>query len=309
MAGISQGSARRMGVLVLLGVSLLGIGTSSSDAAKNEKHLIRLKFSQGRRLKYDWRVKSDLRWYPQRAGLTWGQVDTNITFELEEKLVRESGACTCVVHGKKLKSTVKGPKGTLSISATERSARISTPKNRAKETIKSPFDREMTVTIGPRGGVRYGTGIAVIAPYFRIGVDNIFWRMLTTAPKQAVGVGDEWKADFKLRLPDSRGEPLNVKGEARVLGWKKLNGHRCLVIKLNAKLTLKDTTVTFRNGDRRHIRKGEYEVGGVALWDVQGGILRAAEAEGEIRLDTDKPNKSILKGTGSARLRLLSTKK
>jgi len=309
MSGISQSSARRIAVLVMLALSLLVTGAPSTDAAKETKHLIRWKFGEGRELKYNWRVKSDLRWYPQRAGLKWRKVDTDITFELKEKLVRESGACTFEVRGENLKSTVKGPKGTWTISATERSARISTPGESAKETVKSPFEREMTLTIGPRGGVRYGTGLGLIAPYFRIGVDNIFWRLLTTAPREPVGVGDHWRADFKLRLPDSAGEPLNVKGEARVPGWKEFKGHKCLVIRLDAKLTLKDTTVTFRNGDRRHIRKGRYEVSGVALWDARRGILCAAEAEGQIRLDTDKPNKTVLKGKGSARLRLLSTKK
>lgn len=309
MKGLSQRPAVSILSMGLAGLMLLSFATTSIGADNDKKYLIRWKFGEGWKLRYEWEVESELRWRPQRENLEWVEVDTNFAFELEEKLVRESGACTFELHGKKLKSKVRGPKGTLSIDATERSARIKAFDKSKQIKGDSPFEREMTVTIGPRGLVRYGTNVGILAPFFRVGVDNIFWNILTTAPNQEVGVGDKWDIDFKLRLPDSVGNPLHVTGSGRVTGWKKVKGHKCLVIKLESELSLEDTTVTFRNGDQRHVKKGRYGVSGIALWDVRNGILCGAEVNGELLLDTDKPNKSALKGKGRTKLRLVSSKK
>lgn len=309
MKELSQRVAFKTLAAVLAGVMLLSLGATSAGAEKSKKYLLRWKFGADRTLKYNWEVESELRWRPQRGNLKWVEVDTNFTFELKEKLIRESGACTFNLYGKKLKGKVKGPEGTWTIDATERSARIKRIDKSAKVKTDSPFEKEMTVTIGPRGGARYGTGVGLIAPFFRVGVDNIFWRILTTAPKEEVGVGDKWDVDFNLRLPDSRGNPLQVTGTGRVTGWKTIKGHKCLVLKLECVLELKDTMVTFKNGDQRHVKKGRYEVSGKAMWDPRKGILCGAEANGELLLDTDKPNKSTLKGKGRTKLRLLSVRK
>lgn len=305
----SQRAARRTLAAVLVGIMLLSLGATSAGAEKNKKYLLRWKFGEGRTLKYNWQVESELRWQPQRSDLTWVAVDTDFTFELKEKLVRESGACTFNLYGKNLKGKVKGPEGTLTIDATERSARIKRADKSATIKADSPFEKEMTVTIGPRGAVRYGTGVWPIAPFFHVGVDNIFWHILTTAPSREVAVGDKWDVDFNLRLPDSRGNPLHVTGTGRVTGWKTIKGHKCLALKLECVLELKDTTVTFKNGDQRHINKGRYEVSGTAMWDTRQGILCGAEANGELLLDTDQPDKSTLKGKGRTKLSLLSAKK
>lgn len=308
MRGLHKASAAAAFIAVLFGLCCPSLAAKSSQSRGKGKHLIRLKFREGRRLKYRLQVKGGADWKPRKQGLTWGKLDTEFTFKLEGKTIRDSGACTFDLAGERLKSTVKGPKGTLSVSATRSSWEVSPQGGRRIVLPDSPLKKPMTITIGPRGGFRGSTGLYPILPCFAVHVDLVFWTLLTVAPAEPVGVGDEWAVDFNVQLPDSRGKPLHVAGKGKVTGWEKYRGRRCLVIKLEAKAELEDTTITLRNGDSLHIKSGKYEVAGKAMWDVDAGLLCSAEAECELKVISDKPSQTTLTGQATSKLTLVSGK-
>ena len=123
-----------------------------------------------------------------------------------------------------------------------------------------------------------------------------------------MGKGDAWDVDFDTRLPDSDGEMMHVKAKARVKGWRTVDKRRCLVIVVDGEATLKDTTVTLRNGDRMHVKKGKYTVAGETLWDVQQGLFRSATASSALTVSATKPQKAELRARSKASLKLASVK-
>ena len=280
------------------------IGAKSCYADDGKKYLIRPDWREGQRLKCRLNVNAEANWDPKKSGLSWGEVDTEFEFEVKGKTLRDSGACTFDLNGKRLKSSANGSKGKLSISADESKATIKSSKSSHSLKVDSPFKKPMTVTLGPLGGFRYGTGLHPIVPYFWVGVDRLFWHVLTTAPHKEVGVGDHWEVDFDMRLPDSRGEPLHIAGKAKVDGWQKVGDQKCLVIRMEGEKTLENTTVTLKNGDRLHVKRGRYEVSGKALWDVKRGLLRRASAQCALDINADKPKKSTLKARAQAELKV-----
>lgn len=294
----------RLTAIVVLAASVLTLCARPTRAAESKKYLIRPNWREGERLKCRLEVEADVGWDPKKTGLSWVEVDTEFDFELKGKALRESGACTFELNGKRLKASAKGPEGKLSISADESKATIRSSKSNHSLKVDSPFTRPMTATLGPLGGFRYGTGLYPVAPYFWVGVDRLFWRILTTAPQKEVGVGDEWEVDFAVHIPDSTGEPLHIAGKAEVTGWENVGDRKCLVVKMKGKTELEDTTVTLKNGDRVHVDQGRYEVAGKALWDVKEGLLRRAEAECELRVSADEPYRSTLKGRARAKLKV-----
>ena len=117
-----RSSARRC-LLWTLSIALLGslgaeAGAAEATSTGSKKYLIRHEFREGRKLKYRLEVDSDARWSPRKENLTWAKVNTDFTFRLKAKAVRESGACTFGLTGTKLKSKVEGPKGWIAVSYT-----------------------------------------------------------------------------------------------------------------------------------------------------------------------------------------------
>lgn len=306
MRGLPRHSAAFIFAVVFLGACVVGTQAHAASGGPEKKYLIRHAFREGRKLKYRLEVEADAEWRPRQEGRTWGEVDTDFTFLLTGKTVRENGSCTFDLSGKKLMSKVRGPKGTVSVSATPSRFKISTPKGKVKIRKENPLTKPMTATIGPRGAFLYGTGLFPVLPFFRVPVDRIAWHILTVAPPQEVGKGDRWERDFDVRLPDSIGKPLHVVAKARVAGWREVGGRRCLVIRLEGRAALKNTTVTLKNGDRLFVKRGTYEVEGAAMWDVKNGLLCSAEAACALKLISTKPSKAAWHSRGRVKLRLLS---
>ena len=295
-------------VAVLLGSSALMLGAKSSGS-KKKGYLIRPKFWEDQKLKYRLEVEGDVRWTPKKPALLWGKVDTEFVFTLTEKAIREDGACIFDLAGERLKSKVDGPEGRVSVSATRSQWEVQREGHRRYiMREKNPLKNPMTVTIGPRGEFRGGTGLAPIARFFVAHMDRKFWDLLTVAPAEEVNVGDKWRADFKLQLPDSRGEPLQVDVEAKVTGWKKYGAHNCLVCELRAKAELKNTEVMLRNGDRIEVKSGKYEARGNVMWDLKQGLLCSAEAESTLSIICTKRSKTSFTGKAKAKLKLLSAR-
>lgn len=278
-------------------------GAGDFDASR---HLIRLDFEKGQKLRYRLKTRGKVDYTPKLAGVDWYDGKSQIEFVLKGKAEREQGGGTYEFRGKRLKSRLKGPKGDLKVSADTDTLEIGSSASRKSLKLDSPFKQEMTVTVGPRFVVKDGTGLLPIAPHLAIPVGRLFWGLLATAPEQAVGVGDKWDVDFEVRIPDSAGQPLRVKGSAAVTGWKTVSKRKCLVVAIEGETTLDETTITLRNGDRLHVKRGRYEAAGKAFWDVKHGALVLVQAEAKLNVDARTPRKQRLKAEGEAELRLLT---
>ena len=300
-------SAKRRWLSLLSGLLICTLTTTAFGDDDSDKHLIRLDFKKGQRLKYRFKTQGRVEHTPQKEGQQWFDGRSEIEFNLKGKTEREHGGGTYELNGTQLESRIKGPKGTLNVTADE--DRIKIKRSGSHRSIKgdSPFKKEMTVTLGPRSAVRDGTGLFSIRPFFTIPVGHIFWRILSTAPAEKVGVGDKWDVDFHVRLPDSHGQKLKVKGHATVVGWRKASKRRCLKIAIEGRTDLADTTVTLRNGDKMHISSGRYEASGNVYWDAEKGIIVLVEAEARLYVRSTRPRKQTLEAEGEAELRLLSS--
>lgn len=269
--------------------------------AQPDKHLIRLKFEQGQHLTYSFEIDSKLEHTPRKAGLSWFDGNSDIDFVLKAKTPRDHGGGTYEFLGDKLKGKLRNSKGSLRFDADERRMKLRV-KGRSV-WVDTPFKNEMTVTVGPRFAIHGGTGLGPIYPYFSMPVGRVFWHLLATAPQDEVGIGDKWDVDFAVHLPDSKGEPLNVKARAQVNRWRTVSNRKCLEIALAAQLKLEDTTVTLRNGDKLRVKDGLYEAAGKAHWDVKRGMLVQIEAESSLDI---RSTKQRLQAAGKAKLRLTS---
>ena len=295
-----------LGLFVVL--SLL-ITSAMAEPATNggDKHLIRHKFRDGRELRYSLSVAGRGRWDPEFRGSSGWQMSTDFRFTLSTKLIRESGACTFELVGEKLESELEGEEGKLKVEADRDGWEITGEKGELEPERGNPLTREMTLTMTPRGRVRYGTRLLRLAPFFIVHVDRHFWGPLTTAPRNPVGPGDSWEKDFKLDLPDSRGRPLRVTLKTRVTGWKNYRGRRCLAGRATAELNLKDTRVTLRNGDRLNVKNGRYQAEGTVLWDVGNGILCYASARNRLQIQAVDPTRRF-SGQARCTLKLLDAR-
>ena len=296
-------------VAVLAATAPAGAAAPPAAAGKApEKHLIRWKFNEIQELKYKIAVQGQGRWTPDRHGHTRGQLQTDFTFTLEPKLVRESGACTFRLIGERLKSKGKGNKGSVHALITQQSCSVRIGDLVISGDKANPLKKEITTTHGPLGGFRYGTGLLPLAPYFAVHVHRGFWGPLTRAPLGPVGKGDAWDADFDFHIPDSVGQPLQVKAHAIVTGWESYKGRRCLAGRLTARLKLKDTWVTMRDAERAHVSSGDYKASGKVLWDVEKGILCYAEAQNTLSVRVDKPKAASFSGRAQCTFALRSSK-
>jgi len=282
---------------------------AKSSGSKKKGYLIRPKFWEDQKLKYRLEVEGDVRWTPKKPALIWGQVATEFVFTLTEKAIREEGACVFDLAGERLKSKGDGPEGRVSLSATESQWEVQREgQRRYIMREKNPLKNPMSVTIGPRGEFQDGMGLVPIAGFFVTHMDRKFWDLLTVAPAEEVNVGDKWRADFKLQLPDSRSDPLQVRVEGKVTGWKKYGAHNCLVCELRAKGELKRTEVMLRNGDRVKVESCLYEARGQIMWDLKQGLLCSAEAESVVKIASIKSEKTSFNGKAKAKLKLLSAR-
>lgn len=297
-----------LNVAVAGGLVICAMATSALGDGESDKHLIRLEFKEGQRLKYRLKTRGEVEHTPRRYGLNWLDGRSEIEFVLKGKTERDNGGGTYEFNGTRLESRLKTRKSTLKVAADENRIKIERSCSRRDLRADSPFKKDMTVTLGPRFAVRDSTGMFPIRPFFTIPMGGIFWYILSTAPDEKVGVGDKWDVEFDVRLPDSHGQKMKVKGRASVTGWKTVSKRKCLVIAIDGRTTLEDTTITFRNGDKMHVRNGHYEAAGKAYWDVRNGMLVLVEAESELYVRATKPKKQTLEAEGEAELKLLSSR-
>ena len=299
------------GALVLLATLAIAADVEPAVAKKKrgpvEPAKIRLDFKAGRLLRYNLKLSGQTAWTPRVRGVDWGQMATDFTFTLRPKVLRPDGACTFDLLGETLQSAGHTAKGKIAVAATRQKSKL---KARGKGSLgvssdKSPLQKPMTLTFGPRGEFRFGTGLMPLAIYMLPHVDHRFWTVLTVAPYKPVAPGDQWEVDFQLPVPGAKGKPLNVRGKWKVLGRQRYGTQDVLAIGLAAELDLKDSNVLLKNGEGIHVATGSYSAAGKVLWDVEAGVLCSATAEQHILLASDLPTPRALRSESQCSLRLV----
>jgi len=279
---------------------------NAKPSTRPGKLLVRPKFVPGRVMRYNLKLAGSSAWAPREKGFHWGKMDTDFTFDLATKVIRERGLCTFNLAGQHLKSTASGPKGSLGIVADRRKVRLKIGDAWQAPSNKTPLVKPMTLTQGPLGGVRFTTGAVPIAIYLIPHVDRRFWGVLTAAPLGKVAPGDEWDEEFKWRLPDSRGNPMDLTGRWKVLGYQTHRGRKVLAFALAVTMDLKNTEVMLRNGDMAYIHSGSYSAKGKAMWDLSRGVLCYATADQKIAIRAEKPKLRAFRSQHKCTLDLIS---
>ncbi len=302
------------GIGIAAVMALAGGPAPEAPAAGKPEAKVRIRpaYRDGRRLRYRLTLDGATAWAPNPAGeLAWGKMGTDFTFVLATKAVRTAGllrgSCTFELLGERLRSDGEGPEGALGIDATRDRTRVKV-RDRWQVSVadKSPLRRPMTLTFGPRGACRFGTGLAPIAVYFLPGVDPRFWTLLTIAPDKPVAPGDAWEQAFDLPVPGATGRPLKLTGKWQVLGWQDYASRPVMAMTLSADLKLADTNLTLRNGDRVHVASGTYRAEGLVRWDPAKGVLCYAAAEQNLLAKADKPTPRALRHRAKCTLQLLA---
>ena len=278
------------------------------DAKPPEKVTVRPRYEEGRVLRYNLKLSGAAAWAPNPKGIQWGRMATDLTAVLKTKTIRDTGACTFELLGEHLRSAGQGPEGKIELEATREKVRIRINDRVETDLKKSPLARPMTMTFGPLGAFRYGTGLAPLAPYLLAHVDRRFWTLLTVAPLKPVGPGDSWEDEFDLAVPGGKGTPLHLKGQWKCLGWQTYRRQKVLAFALSARLTLKDSDLLLKNGDRVHVTSGTYAADGKVLWDVEHGQLCSASAEQKLLVKADKPVPRALRSEVRCTLSLLQAR-
>jgi len=281
---------------------------SAPAGGAGEKVSIRAQFKEDMALRYQIKLSGAAAWTPAMEGVEWGKMETDFTFALRAKALREEGACTFELLGERLASKGDGPRGTLEVVGDREQFKVQAGGKWKLEPERNPLTREMTMTFGPLWGFRFGTGLAPMAVYFLPHVDPRFWAVLTLAPPNEVAPGDAWQEQFQLPVPGAQGEPLELTGAWEVVGWQSYRGRKVLAIALEAELSLKDSDLLLRNGDRVHVTSGSYKAQGKVLWDVERGVLCSATAEQKILVKADKPSPRALRSEHRCSLQLLAAK-
>jgi len=279
---------------------------TSGDSS--DKILIRAKFAEGRKMRYNLKMSGAAAWTPHDKKLGWGKMNTDFTFDLATKVIRESSACTFHLAGRSLRSNVAGPKGRLAIVADRKKSKIRINDKWQAPVNKTPLSKPMTLTQGPLGGVRFTTGTLPIAIYLLPHVDTRFWGLLTAAPLRKVAVGEEWHDEFNLPVPGSKGRPLKLTGHWQVVGYRQYGGQRVLALTLGVDLDLKNSDVMLKNGDLIRVTQGSYWARGKALWDVNRGVLCYATADQKILIRSSGPKARALRSEHHCTLQLKSFK-
>lgn len=273
------------------------------------KVLIRPTYVEGRTLRYHLNATGATAWTPAQTALGWSKGTTDFTFGLKAKAVRESGACTFAVVGENLRSTAQSHKGTSQISATPEKFTLQVNGKSFTTREHNPLTKETTVTLGPLGAYRFGTGVAPLMVFMLPNVDKIFWTLLTTAPIGKVAPGDAWSKEFDLPVPGGQGRPLRVTGKWKVIDWETYRGQKVLAIALAGELALEDSTILLKNGDRAHVQTGSYKAEGKVLWDVEHGVLCSVAANQKLLIKADRPTFRALRSEQSATLKFLGVGK
>jgi hypothetical protein len=258
-------------------------------------------------LRYRMQLAGDTAWTPPLRPADRVQMTTDFTFTLRAKTVRPGGACTFDLLGEALRSTGQTPAGRIDVAAGRgRSAvNLGGRQSIGLASAKSPLDGPMTITFGPRGEFRFGTGLVPLVIFMLPHVDHRFWNLLAVAPLQPVAPGDEWDVDFEVPVPGSEGKPLSIEGLWEVLHPERHGRREVLPIELTATLDLTDADVLLNNGDRIHVSSGNYHASGRALWDVEAGLLASATAEQSILVTAGRPVRRTLQSRNRCSLRLL----
>ncbi len=300
----------RRGWMIVL---LPGLVATGALGQKAEKVKIRPTYEQGRRLRYQLGLSGATAWAPTIQGIRWGRMKTDFTFVLATKVLREEGlhkgCCTFNLVGEHLRSVGEGPDGAFGIDTTRERTQVKV-KDRWQVSVegKGPLTRPMTMTFGPLGGFRFGTGLVPVAIYMLPHVDKRFWTLLTIAPVQEVAPGDGWEKAFELPVPGSKGKPLELKGAWKCVGWQTYRRRKVLAMTLDAELDLKDSNVMLKNGDLVHVATGTYKAAGQVLWDVENGVLCSAAAEQKILIKASKPSARALRSECKCSLQLLAAR-
>ncbi|MDP6637139.1 MAG: hypothetical protein QGG42_19745 [Phycisphaerae bacterium] len=284
------------------------LANRNGSSARSSKVLIRSKFVPGRVMRYNLKLSGTAAWTPHDKKLGWGKMDTDFTFDLATKVIRDSGACTFNLAGQALESSASGPKGRLKIIADRKKAKLKIGDSWLTPSNKSPLAKPMTLTQGPLGGVRFTTGTAPIVIYLLPHVDLRFWNLLTIAPLGKVAVGDEWAEKFNLHVPGSKGKPLELTGRWKVLGYQTHRGRKVLALGLAVTMDLKNSKVMLKNGDLIYVHSGSYRAEGKAMWDVSRGVLCFASANQKILVQADKAKTRALRSEHKCTLELKSFK-
>jgi len=296
-----------LAAVVLAGAVQAAPPAGQKKPAPAGKVKIRPKYVEGRAWRYQLKLSGATAWAPAAKGLQWGKMTTDFTFVLLPKAFRDNGSCTFHLIGEHLRSVGENAEGLFGVDATRQSARAKI-KGKWRPNVPTPLAKPMTLTIGPLGAVRFGTGLVPIALFMLPHVDKRFWTTLTAAPLREVGPGDKWQQQLHLPVPGSRGKPLVLKAQWQVLGWRNVKGRRLLAVALTAELDLKDSQVMLRNGDLIHVSSGTYEASGEAAWDVAAGALYSAAANQKILIKADRPTPRVFRSVADCSLKLLKTK-
>lgn len=296
--------------LVLAAVVAAPLWAVAAGEADNApaKVLVRPQYKEGRLLRYRLKLSGATVWTPDNRRLDWGKMNTDFTFVLRGKTLRDNGACTFALLGENLRSAAEGPKGKAEVQATREKAKVKANGKWATSRTHNPLNKEMTVTLGPLGGYRFGTGLWRIAVYMLPHVDVRFWTLLTLAPPKEVGPGDSWHEEFQLPVPGAKGKPLRLTGSWKVVGWQAYRGQKVLAMTLAAELDLKDCDLLLKNGDRVHVYSGTYKAAGKVLWNVARGALCSATAEQKILIKAKGTTPRALRSEYKCSLQLLAAK-
>ena len=134
--------------------------------AAAEKVKIRPKYVEGRAWGYQLKLSGATAWAPAAKGLQWGKMTTDFTFVLLPKAFRDNGSCTFHLIGEHLRSVGENAEGLFGVDATRQSARAKV-KGKWRRNVPTPLAKPMTLTIGPLGAVRFGTGLVPVALFMR----------------------------------------------------------------------------------------------------------------------------------------------
>ncbi|MBN1853148.1 MAG: hypothetical protein JW829_10510 [Pirellulales bacterium] len=287
----------------------LFLASFASSRAAQDKHPIqpgpfapaeiRLKVKPGQILPYRLKLAGHVGWTPPIDSVNGGRMATDFLFTLRAKTHRPNGDWTFDLFGEQLHSAGRNQKGYFNVLANRNRAKVKVDTTRHAprriECDTSLLEKPMTLTLGPRGQIRYGTGLLPLAIYMLPHVDHHFWTLLTTAPEAPVEPGTEQIFDFEVPLPGVKGNPLHVKAQWKVLQRRPGAARDVREIALAAELDLVGTSVLLQNGDQFRVVAGTYKAGGMACWDVEAGRLRSATANQTILVTTDQPIRRILR--------------
>jgi hypothetical protein len=270
-----------------------------------EPTIIRLNVQPGHLLRYNLNLAGQSAWSPQLDNVSWGQMKTDFTFALRAKTLRQDGSCTFELFGEDLRSSGETDKGKIDVQMTRQTSKVKARGGPRLRSTKSPLERPMTVTLGPQGRFRFGTGLGPLVIYMLPHVDHRFWTLLTVAPNEPVAVGDKWDEEFEVAVPGAEGKPLTVRAKWEALDRKRSRSYDILTVALAAQIDLKDSAFILKNGDRIHVVQGRYFATGKAQWNVDRGLLHSATARQQLLITADQPTRRALRSETTSSLRLV----